>query len=516
MTLISLAIDYSLGGFDAALYHIHNLVLHLLNAFLVYVFIRKISDNITIAFITALLFGIHPMHVESVAWISERKDVLYSFYYLLALVFYMNYLKSPSNKLRYYLATLTCFILSLFAKGMAVTLPVILIAIDYLLRHKNWRQNLFEKIPFFLLSIVFGIILIKTQQAGQAMFELSELQWYKSIFVGAYGMMVYLIKCILPYNLCAFHPYPYTSGGDMPWYIYAAILPGIALFFFTIKSMKRNRDYAFGFLFFLISIAPVLQIIPAGKAIISDRFTYLSYIGIFYIISFIWVNYFAKQTKTGFTRQIIKTVAILYIVSLVFISHQRTKVWKNNITLWSDVIKKYPDHRLAYCNRASSYYESGKFDSALLDCNQCIRINPDLHESYNNRGLANLASSNNQTALEDFSRAIEIYPDYQRAIGNRAVLLMRLNQDSLAMVDFSKLIELNSEDVLSYYNMSILLQKLGNFTEALQYINRAIDLSNDEGSFYYFRSIIHKALNENKKALDDIKISQELGFIIEN
>lgn len=512
LTLLSLAIDHAFVEDQAWLYHAHNLILHLLNVLLVFKFIELVSSNRVVALITALLFGIHPMHVESVAWISERKDVLYAFYFLLALISYLYYLNEKKGRILLFLATLTFFVLSLLAKPMAVTLPIVLLLVDWLQKRKLGTQIVLEKLPFLLLSIVFGIVAIFAQQEGHALFEINDLQWNQTVFIGTYGVFLYLVKLIVPFQMSAFHPYPETMGGGLPWYIYTSVVPILALIYLIWAKILAKRHLLFSIGFFLICIAPVLQIISVGKAIISERYTYLPYIGLFYIVALTWQHYIFHKSKRSSYLQWPNIVLFLYISAMVWTTNNRSKVWENNITLWSDVMTKYPEDHMAYCNRASSYFALNQLDPALTDCNECVRLQPELYESYNNRGLVYLYRSNTDAALKDFNEALSLKKDYTQALGNRSALLMNTGRNEEAFEDLQQLKQLTPSDANVRFNIAIVLDRMNKSQAALREIDAAIKLESSRGLFYHFRAKVHENLKKAPLALEDLKTALILGY----
>jgi hypothetical protein len=217
LTMVSLALDYRFWGLNPKGYHLTNVVLHVVNTLAVFGLIFLLTQSRELAVITALFFGIHPLHVESVAWVSARKDVLYAAFYLGACISYVLWLRKDRLKAFYYAGALGLFLLSLLSKGMAVTLPVVLILIDFYARRRvPLRKHLVEKAPFFLLSIVFGILAVAAQKESGAVGDLASIPTYERGFVACYGFLVYLFKALVPVKLSAFYPYPDGMARGLP------------------------------------------------------------------------------------------------------------------------------------------------------------------------------------------------------------------------------------------------------------------------------------------------------------
>ena len=260
---------------------------------------------------------------------------------------------------------------------MAVTFPLILFSIDYLKGRSDWRHQLIEKVPFFTLSLAFGTLATFAQQKSSALIGAREIDFVESVFVAGYGLLTYLIKAVFPFHLSGFHPYPVLMGELLPWYYFAASIAVFMLFFLFLRYFRSNRQLVFGLAFFVFSIAPVLQFLPVGLAVYAERYTYLAYIGLFYIIA---LGIFAfKNVRFKFiaanNRMIFVSVA-LYICLLGTITFQRSDVWENGEALWTDVIKKYPSDFFAYAARASLYTQTGNIDHALTDYNESVRLLP--------------------------------------------------------------------------------------------------------------------------------------------
>ncbi|MCD4679414.1 MAG: hypothetical protein K8S00_03405, partial [Bacteroidales bacterium] len=283
LTVLSYTFEYALFEFNPVAYHLDNLILHLFNTLLVFIFIYKLSSRLWVAFIASILFGIHPLHVESVTWVSERKDVLYAFFFILGLISWMNFKKDGNRK--YYFFAMGLFVLSCLSKGMAVTFSIVIILIDYLLAKKVTYKILIDKIPFLVISVFFGLIAIKVQ-GDSAAIGFTENDVYTAsdkFFFANYSLFFYIKKMLLPFELSGLYPYPIKSGGPLPFIFYFSFPANLILVFLIFYSLKRTKKVMFGSLFFIVSIFPVLQILSVGSAIAADRYFYIASIGLFYL-----------------------------------------------------------------------------------------------------------------------------------------------------------------------------------------------------------------------------------------
>ncbi|CAN2045242.1 protein O-mannosyl-transferase [Candidatus Magnetomoraceae bacterium gMMP-13] len=342
LTKLSFLINYHLWGFNAKTYHIINLIIHLFNIALVFYFISLFTDKIEIIVITALFFAIHPMRVESVAWISERKDLLYSFFYLISLINYFYYVKNKSKTA--FIISVLLFELSYLSKGVAISLPFVLFAIDYYFERKLTPRLIFEKLIFIIIafspkifkyliklelsrieisiaiavtlllciitfigikklknqsdiiysyifgSIFSGIVFLFLFKKLIKLVPAIDVSFFDRILMANYSLLFYIVKLFLPVNLSALHYYPKKTDGFLPIEYYIAPFIIILLVFLIFKGMKYSdqklrKNIIFGLLLFLIPISITLHIIPIkGKVIVAERYTYMPYIGLFFII----------------------------------------------------------------------------------------------------------------------------------------------------------------------------------------------------------------------------------------
>lgn len=442
LTMLSFAIEYKLFGLNPRAFHFFNLLFHLINVWLVYRFIILLSKRTEVAAIVAVLFAIHPMHVESVSWISERKDVLYAMFYLASLITYLKY--TNSNQKKYLNYSVLFFLLSLLSKSMAVTLPAILILLDYYLDRKPERKTIIEKIPYILLSLVFGLLALKSQGESGAISLAPQFELFDRLFIAGNALLTYCVKLILPINLSAMYDYPVKTNDLLPWIYYLSPFILIAIFLAIIKISTNRKDTIFGTLFFLSTISLVIQVIPFGRAIVADRYTYIPYIGLFYIIGqFYCVIIDSKTDILKRLKPYIKNTAIGIALLLAVLTLNRNKVWKNGLTLFEDVIKKNPNIGYAYFARAEAKDDIKDYHGAISDFTEAIRFDPTFMDAYLNRGVMRHYVGDNPGAIADFTKAIELNPGNAALYMNRGLCKLDLRSRQEACLDFEKAASLN-------------------------------------------------------------------------
>ena len=455
LALLSYAVEYRFFGMDNAFfYHATNLALHLINALLVFWLIYLLSGSTPVSFIAAVLFGIHPMHVESVAWISERRDVLYTVFFLGSMISYLYYLKKWDRK--YYDISLVLFIASCMSKAMGVTLPAILLLLDYLKFRKIDKKTLLEKVPFFIVAFAFLIVTVLAWVIIQRV-GVSRSQGFANNFPFAvYDVIFYVKKAFIPAKLSCFYPYP-----DEPVYSAKQLL-FIAVTFLSLSGLivfsgKFTRKVIFGTLFFIISVFLVLNFFGSQQPIAADRYTYVPYIGLFYIAAegFGWL-----YTKKAAYRVPLVIISACIITALSVQTWQRCHVWRDSTALWSDALRKYPNE-LACNNLGVAYRDTGDYDGAMLQFNQAISINQVRAGPYNNRGTVYSIKGDYDMAIKDFKKALELDPGLPIAHQNLGLCYKQKKEYEKAITEFTKSIMLDPEAVLPYYGRAECYRLLG-------------------------------------------------------
>ncbi len=488
LTMLSYCIEYHYFKLSPKPYHITNLVMHLLNTLLVLTFIWLLSKQKWVAFTVALLFAIHPMHVESVAWISERKDVLYSFFYLAALCTYLLYLKKDSFVKLFYAITLLLSVLSLLSKGMAVSFPICLFAIDYFLDRKVTIKTITEKLPFVFLSLVFGYVAIHAQQSFNTI-NLSNYGYFERILFSSYGLLLYLWKFVFPFNLSCLYGYPTKKEGLYPIMVYVAPIIVTAILILLYKTKKSGKDILFGVGFFLTTIFLVLQLLPVGNAIIADRYSYLPYIGLFFIVGrYLNKLWESKSKEVIIYKQI--SVAAVVIISFIFCyaTAKRSLLWHDSFVLWNNAIddaKEADEAFIAYYCRGQAYHRLSQYEKAIHDFDKALTLKKDYADAYYDRGYANDALGNYEQAIKDYTSAIKLKQDYADAYCNRGNAYYKLQKIKQALEDYNSALKFNPDLRGVYSNRSICNYLLKKYDDALKDAIKARELGFNENQQLY-------------------------------
>jgi tetratricopeptide (TPR) repeat protein len=514
ITILSYALSYAAGKLDPAGYILVDLLIHLLNIFLVFIFIRKIFRSDFVASFCALLFGIHPMHVESVVWISGRKDLLYTFFYLASSLLYLSYLekKKGSATLRYS-ASCILFVCSLLSKSAAVTLPVVLFLIDYCRVRKFSVKMVIDKIPFFVSAIILGLWAIKGQHDAGTFGGLEVLPVFTRISIACYSFMFYFVKFFIPLKLSAYYPYPASFPISLPLrYSLSplfAVTACMAAWYF-----RRSKAFIFGFGFFLVNVIFILHFIPVSSAVTTDRFSYLAYLGLSSIVA----HYVEKGIASFRLKGIrVAVYAAICFVTFIFgyVVHERCKVWRTPATLWTDVIGKYPS-AIAYNDRGYAYYLNHDYARALEDYNTGLSQYSSYADLYNNRGVLYDALGDHARAVGDYDRAIANKPGFADAYNNRGVDYCANGDYERAMNDFNRAISLNPGCTEAYCNRATILNSKGDYAGALADYSRAISLNPENAGAWYSQGRIYKVMNDLDRALTSLTRAIEIDSAFEH
>jgi len=503
---LSFMFDYQLHGLNAGGYHVTNLILHILSTLLLFWLFYRMTGAIWRSAFVAALFALHPLHVESVAWVSERKDVLSAFFWMLTLCLYVYYTEKPVIKR--YLPVVFSFVLALMSKPMVVTLPVIMILLDYwplgrlssrktaakepeiifVASNKEKKKNkankvalkknipqtqvrelpqpriagiipvwqLWEKIPFFILSAI--LVIITLYNPNQPKTSLKAFSLISRLANAPVAFVTYLEKTFWPYDLAVFYPF----SDQLPvWQVLGATL-GIIVISAIVIVMAKRLPYLFvGWLWFVITLLPVIGIIQLSLITpyaMADRYHYLPSIGI--AVGLAWgVSLLFKQKELR--KKILLPAGTAIIAILAILSWRQCGYWRDSVELFRHALQATGDNYVAHNNLGDALNEEGKIQEAIYHCSEAIRMRPDYYIAYNNRGTAYSKLGKYQLTIEDLNKAIALNPDSAEARNNRGIAYIKLGQNQLALEDLNEAIRLNSDYALSYYNRAAIYLNQG-------------------------------------------------------
>lgn len=474
LTLLSFAVDFHFFGSDPFFYHLHNLLLHAANTLLVFWLLQLFGARRLGSWCGAILFAIHPLRVESVTWITERKDVSYAFFFLLSLISYLYYRRNEKPK--FYALSLFFCLLSLFTKGQAVTLPFLFLLCDWYKGVEFNRRTMKQLIPFFFLSFLFVFITIMGKFVTKDFNQ--HFTWTFRFLIASWGLIFYLVKTFVPFNLSPFYPFPATTAEALPLEFQAAPAVVFVLGVLLLLSARRDRSLAFGVGFFVIAVFPVLQLVPAGPVAAADRFTYLPSIGISYLLARLTeLPAIASSLRRHAWTAIL--LGLLTTVFFVYLTRSTCLIWKDSISLWQRAVAYAPANHIPNSHLGTSYLEAGNATEAIPHFTRALEINPEYAEAFQNRGYSYMMTGADDLALADFERAIRLPQHNDRPFLHRGTLKHRQGDVRGAIEDYTKAIELNPALEAAYFNRAVARRQLGNLADALSDLERSRQLSPD-------------------------------------
>jgi tetratricopeptide (TPR) repeat protein len=534
LTWLSHAVDYRVWGLDPMGHHLTSVLLHCLNTFLVVVLMTRLIEQgqgrgtgaggkqargsaLVAGAVTGLLFGVHPLHVESVAWVSERKDVLYAFFYLMSVWWYVRYTEASGGRRAWgYAFCVLLFILSLLSKPMAVTLPLVLLILDvYPLRRLEpgkvltlHRRVLAEKVPFFLLGAASSVLTVMAQKAGGAIRSAEMYPFGERVLAGLQTLWVYMFRMIWPVNLVPFYPLPEKTSIFM---LKEAGVLFITLFviILCIIPWRKRKVFSIVLLYYVITLIPVMGIIKAGWQAAADRYTYLPSLGPFVIIG-LGAAWFWDRPWIPLTLNVLRRVLIIFIAAcivsfLTFLTVQQIGIWKDPQTFWSAEMKVFPDNPDVIVSRGKVYLSRGDIQKALDHFDRALRIDPGVAKGYVGRGLAFLMLGDHQKALSEFDEALSLAPYDREAHVNRRFAY------EAAIIDYSRIIEREPLKIEPYIKRGGSYAMTGQHELALQDFSRVISLRPELSIAYLNRGLVYKKMGKTDLAIQDFRRASSLG-----
>lgn len=489
LTMITYAVDYALWGLNPLGYHLENNILHAINTALVAVLsvrlitiARPLSAPAAFAagFVPALLFGIHPLHVESVAWVSERKDVLCALFFIASILFYLRY--AQKRKGLCYILSLVSFALAIMSKSMAVTLPAVLLLLDfYPLRRlsglKGVLKAVAEKIPFFAICAFAAAMAIYSQASAMASLESIPVDIRFISALRSYAF--YLEKLFVPIALAPFYPFPAIFdpfGAD--YIVTYAVLAGISV---ICLAAIRYRMFIVAWLYFLGTLVPVIGLVQVGTQAAADRYMYLPSLSLLVLLGAGAALVIERNSRPllAFFLGFISVAT----VGLSYVTVTQTAIWKDSLTLWDHELGLYPEAYVPLMNRGVVLVKMGEHERGMKDLDRAVLLAPTSRNALYNRALALKNIGRHREALDDLNAAIKIRPDAD-AYNNRGNVLKKLGDPAGAVENYRKSLELEPRSAATYFNLALALEAAGDIEGAIENATKAAGLGMGQAGEY--------------------------------
>lgn len=540
LTQLSFAINVAIHGLAPAGFHLTNVLLHAANAGLVLLLLVRSKAPPPWAAAGALLFAWHPLRVESVVWATERKDVLFACFYLLALLAYGRYLAGGQRRDRY--RALLWFVLSGLAKQMALSLPAVLLLMDFV-AGRRWQWGLLrEKALFIAVSVALVLVAFLGQHSSASLVTGAQYTPLHRLLLSCNSLLVYLKNVFWPLNLCCIYPYPRDVVAEAAFTPFAVAALAGAL----VWAGRRFPPLAAGAAFFVLTLAPVLNVVPAGAQMVADRFTYLPAVG----LSFIFAQGARSLEARGAAsrRSLLAAGAAMLLFFLAALSWNRTGVWRDDVSLWTDAVGKAPDAYLAHSNLGLAMMQRENYADALRCFDRAVAVSPTLADGYQNRAMAQRKLNRPEAALADYTVALtlssgaelwfaraETYfeagdcaraiPDYTRALTEnprygdallgRGICHGMQGDFERASEDFSALLREQPDHLDGLFNRGKAAFEMGRYDAARADFDRALDADPAFAKARYHRAVVWIKLERYDDAVRDLRQVVDQGYEIE-
>ncbi len=470
LTWLSHILDYQLYGLRAGGHHLTNVLLHAAGAILLFLVLWRMTGNLWPSAFVAAVFAVHPLHVESVAWVSERKDVLSGLFFMLTLAAYLRYVRGGFSSVWYWTVA-ALFALGLMAKPMLVTLPLVLLLLDYwpLERRQALRWLFVEKIPLFALSAASCAMTLWAERDAIAAAEGILLPWRIGHAVVAYA--AYLVQSVYPANLAVLYPH---SGNSLPmWKIAAALLVLASATAVVFYRRRRNPYLLVGWLWYLVMLAPVIGLVQVGVQTRADRYTYLPQIGLCIALAW-WAADVVRAWPA--CRWALGAASTLAVAVLAVVAARQTTHWRNSEALWTHALACTEGNSVAHCCLGLDLENRGRIQEAVAEYGRSLKTNPANIKAHNNLGVVLMNQGRFDEAIQHYREAIRLRSDRAEPYCNLGRALALMGQTDAAVAEYQKALKLKPDFADAHNGLGLILTNCGRFDEAIAQCREALAL----------------------------------------
>lgn len=480
LTTVSYQIDYAIHGLEPGGYLLGNVALHALAAALLFLFLERATGATGRSGFVAAVFALHPLHVESVAWVSSRKDVLSGVFFMLTLLAWARYAERPGSRLRY-AAVALAFTLGLLSKATLVTLPVLLLLVDVWplgrLRGAGARRLLLEKLPLLVLALAAGIVTVEVQRATHAV-PLEPPPLDVRLWNAVHSYAVYAFQTLWPAGLACFYPYPGPAHAPSRWQLAGEGALLVALTLAALRRVRTRPELAVGWLWYGIALLPTIGLIQTGMQARADRYTYLPQIGL--AIAVAWGTWAAVGPRVR-ARRVLAAAAGAGLVALAAVSWLQVHHWRDSAALYAHALAVTEGNFVAHKGLGAARWRQGRLDEALAHYRESIRLKPDWSLAHHDLGALLVAMGRPREALPELEQALRIRPGDVSARRIRGVALVQVGRHAEARAELRRVIDLGPPSAELYAHLAVAESGTGHDAEALAAAERALALARQAG-----------------------------------
>ena len=471
LTWLSHLLDVEWFGLDAGKHHLTSVALHLANTVLLFGLLHGMTGALLRSAFVAALFAVHPLHVESVAWIAERKDVLSALFFLLTLHAYLAYVRSP--RASRYVLTFVLFALGLMAKPMLVTLPLVLLLLDWwplgrAHEPSDWRRLLVEKLPLIGLAIASSVVTVLVQHDAGAVKGLELLPLGRRLATAVLGYAWYAAKVVWPTRLAALYPYPARVPGGQ---VLGAVLLLGAVSWLALRAARRHPYLPVGWFWYVGTLLPVLGLVQVGSQPWADRYTYIPAIGLFIVVAWGAVDLLAGWRHR---QAVLATAAAVVVAGSAIAARRQVDYWRNSVALWEHALEVTTGNYRAESNLGHALAKERRLEEAAAHYSAALDIRPDFPEAHNNLGLILAEQGKVREAMTHYADAVRALPDYLEAHNNLAVALTGEGRNGEAIRHFTEAVRIDPSVAVAHNNLGAALAREGRLEEAVPELAEAL------------------------------------------
>lgn len=507
MTWLSHLFVYDLFGLNPSGHHMANLLFHVANTLLLFLLFQRMTASPWRSGLMAALFALHPLHVESVAWVAERKDVLCAFFWMLTMWAYVSYVKKP--KLHRYLLVVLYFILALMSKPMAVTLPFALLLLDYWplgrlqfdksKNHDRRRTSILrlilEKVPLFFITAILSWLTIFAQWKGGAVATIGKLPLEIRMGNALVSYVMYISKMLWPKGLAVLYPHPILSP---LWEVAGAALLLGMITVLVIRVGQKHSYYIVGWLWYLGTLVPVIGFVQVGVQAMADRFTYLPLIGLFMMIAYGVPDILSRWR---YRRVVLITSASLVLLILMITTISQVKLWQNSVTLFNHTLKVTNNNSIIHNNLGVTLARQGKDQESIVHYKKALEIESNYADAHYNLGVLLARQGKEQEAVAQFIETLRIKPDYTQAHNDLALILTKQGKIQEALTHFTEAVRTNPNNAEAHFNLGIALLRQGRIPEAIFHFNQALQINPKDARVHQNLGVVLASQGKTEEAI---------------
>lgn len=479
VTWLSHMLDCQFFGLNPGGHHFTNVLIHAATAMVLFLVVRQMTGAIWRSVFVAAVFAIHPLRVESVAWIAERKDVLSGLFFMLTIGAYVRYARAPWSLPRYALVLLL-FAVGLMCKPMLVTVPFVLLLLDYwplnrftILRdregqHLNLRWLILEKLPLLGLAVGSSVATLFAQTGALQPF--TKITFPLRLANAVVSYVDYLRQMVWPFDLAILYPWEAARLGGPRIVLSIVLLAGISAAIFI---LRRHRYLVTGWLWYLVMLGPVIGILQVGNQSRGDRFTYLPQIGLYLLLAWGAIDLSARWHRR---RLCLGSLSLVILIFLIFSARTQVSYWQDSETLWSHALARTTDNVIAEVNLGEAIFKQGRTDEAIGHFQKALQIEPNLATAHASLGAALFRKGQWNDALAHLRRALEIDPKQAPAHSSLGAALLEMGRPDESLAHLRKALEIDPDDTDVNYNLANTFLHIGRANEALAHYSKTLQL----------------------------------------